>query len=167
MIAQQIIEDEEHILLENKKDLEQGEQNGLSKAVLDRIMLNPDRIRQMAEGVRQIVSLKDPIGEVLETIQKENGLYIEKRRVPIGVIGMIYEARPNVTVDAYLALKTGNAIVYRKLFCQIFEYRPCCFHHRALKVGPPGYCFIARRYFRKRKILFRLNEYLDVLIQGR
>src|SRR5690606_5639637 len=113
-IAKQLLEDEGEILQANQVDLEAGRKNGLSEAVLDRIMLNSDRIKAMVEGIRQVIELQDPIGDVLETITKENGLYIEKRRVPIGVIGMIYEARPNVTIDAAtLALKTGNAIILR------------------------------------------------------
>src|SRR4051794_10905473 len=77
-------------------------------------MLNENRIQGMVQAVHLLVELKDPIGEILETINKENGLRIETKRVPIGVIGMIYEARPNVTVDAAtLAIKTGNAVILR------------------------------------------------------
>ena len=101
-------------MIENEKDLQQGKENGLSDSVLDRIMLNEKRIKDMSDAIGQLIELKDPIGETLETIKKENGLQIESKRVPIGVIGMIYEARPNVTIDAAtLALKTGNAVILR------------------------------------------------------
>src|SRR5690625_8010914 len=99
----------EQILEKNKKDIEKGKEQGLADAVLDRIMLNEPRVQDMAQAIHLLVDLQDPIGEVLETIEKENGLHIQKKRVPIGVIGMIYEARPNVTIDAAtLSLKTGK-----------------------------------------------------------
>lgn len=102
------------IMEANAKDLERGRQLGTSESLLDRLALNETRIEDMAEGLRQIVKLTDPVGDVLETIDRPNGLHIEKIRVPLGVIGMIYEARPNVTVDAAgLCLKTGNAVVLR------------------------------------------------------
>ena len=113
-IAQQLVLDKENLVFENQKDLEQGRIKGLSESILDRIMLNDKRIDDMAAAIRLLVELKDPIGEKLETIEKENGLLIRKLRVPIGVIGMIYEARPNVTIDAAtLSLKTGNAVILR------------------------------------------------------
>lgn len=102
------------IIEANAKDLARGRQLGTSASLLDRLALNVTRIEDMAEGLRQIVKLTDPVGDVLETIDRPNGLHIEKIRVPLGVIGMIYEARPNVTVDAAgLCLKTGNAVVLR------------------------------------------------------
>src|SRR5699024_8086205 len=101
----------EEIITANKKDLQRGEEAGLSPALLDRLALDEERIEAMADGLKQIAELMDPIGELLETTERPNGLHIEKVRVPIGLIGMIYEARPNVTVDATgLCLKTGNAI---------------------------------------------------------
>ena len=113
-IAQQLLLDQEAILTENKKDLIAGKEKGLSDSVLDRIMLNEKRIVDMSEAIGQLIQLNDPIGETLETIRKENGLLIESKRVPLGVIGMIYEARPNVTIDAAtLTLKTGNAVILR------------------------------------------------------
>ncbi|MBZ4687213.1 MAG: glutamate-5-semialdehyde dehydrogenase [Clostridia bacterium] len=102
------------ILEYNEKDLERGREVGLSQALIDRLTLTEKRITAMAEGVREIVELEDPVGEVINRWKRPNGLIIEKVRVPLGVIGMIYEARPNVTVDSTaLALKTGNAIVLR------------------------------------------------------
>jgi len=114
LIAEQIKADQDFILEENKKDIDSGRDKGMTEAILDRILLSPARIEDMAEGIEQIIKLTDPIGETLETIEKENGLFMEKKRVPIGVVGMIYEARPNVTIDAAtLSLKTGNAVILR------------------------------------------------------
>ncbi|WMT42738.1 glutamate-5-semialdehyde dehydrogenase [Paenibacillus sp. D2_2] len=112
--ANALVEHNEEIIAANQEDLARGRSNGTSESLLDRLALNEHRILDIAEGLRQIVSLPDPIGEVLETFERPNGLHIVKRRVPLGVIGMIYEARPNVTVDAIgLCLKTGNAVVLR------------------------------------------------------
>ena len=105
---------EEEILSSNALDLEEGRKNGMSEALLDRLALTKDRIRAMAEGVRQIIQLEDPIGEVLSMKQQENGLLIGQKRVPLGVVGIIYESRPNVTVDAFaLCFKAGNAVILR------------------------------------------------------
>lgn len=102
------------ILIANAMDLAKGKEKGLSEALLDRLALTESRIQGMAEGLRQIAKLPDPIGEVLSTIQRPNGLEIRKVRVPLGVIGIIYESRPNVTVDATgLCLKAGNAVLLR------------------------------------------------------
>lgn len=168
-IAEQILADEAVIIEENKKDLEQGEEKGLSKAVLDRIMLNSDRIKGMVEGISQVMKLQDPVGEILESIHKENGLVIERKRVPIGVIGMIYEARPNVTVDASaLALKTGNAIVLRGSSSAIYSNKALVSSiHKALEgssVPVDAVQFIEDTSRETAKTLFTLNEYLDVLI---
>ncbi len=98
----------------NAKDLAAAEENGLTQAQIDRLTLTPARLEQLAESVRQVAGLPDPVGEALETTTRPNGLVIEKRRVPIGVIGIIYEARPNVTIDcAILCLKSGNAAILR------------------------------------------------------
>ncbi|MRN53325.1 glutamate-5-semialdehyde dehydrogenase [Paenibacillus monticola] len=102
------------IITANGEDLERGRLNGTPESMLDRLALNVERIGSIADGLQQIVVLPDPIGDTLETIERPNGLSIEKIRVPLGVIGIIYEARPNVTVDAAgLCLKTGNAVVLR------------------------------------------------------
>jgi glutamate-5-semialdehyde dehydrogenase len=104
----------EEIIAENEKDLQRGKEQGLTSSLLDRLALNPARIEGMATGLRQIVELPDPVGELLEEFRRPNGLFIRKVRVPIGLIGIIYEARPNVTVDAAgLCLKTGNAVLLR------------------------------------------------------
>ena len=102
------------ILAANKLDLEAARENGMSEAMLDRLSLNENRIKGMADGIRQVAAQTDPVGRVLEGSLRPNGLKIEKLRVPLGVIGMIYEARPNVTADAAaLCLKAGNAVILR------------------------------------------------------
>ena len=102
------------ILEANTMDCSQAKENGVPSVMMDRLRLTKERIAGICEGVRQVATLRDPIGTVLETRTLDNGLRIEKRQIPIGVIGMIYEARPNVTVDAAaLAIKTGNAIILR------------------------------------------------------
>jgi glutamate-5-semialdehyde dehydrogenase len=99
---------------ENEKDLRAGEENGLGTALIDRLRLTPERVASMANGIRKIVSLPDPVGANLEEWQREDGLKIRKISVPIGVIGIIYESRPNVTSDAaVLCLKAGNATILR------------------------------------------------------
>ncbi|MDT3426766.1 glutamate-5-semialdehyde dehydrogenase [Paenibacillus forsythiae] len=102
------------IIEANAEDLERGRQGGTPQSMLDRLSLDTARIDAIAEGLQQIAVLPDPIGDTLETLERPNGLIVEKIRVPLGVIGIIYEARPNVTVDAAgLCLKTGNAVVLR------------------------------------------------------
>lgn len=103
-----------HILAANAEDIRLGEENGMHPGLIDRLRLNEERILAMAEGLRQIAALPDPVGEVMERFERPNGLRIEKRRVPIGVIGIIYESRPNVTADAFgLCFKTGNAVILK------------------------------------------------------
>ena len=98
----------------NARDMEAGRENGLSAALLDRLMLDPDRIAAIAAQVRDIAALRDPVGEVIEGFRLPNGLDVRKERVPLGVVAVVYEARPNVTIDAAaLCLKSGNAIVLR------------------------------------------------------
>lgn len=99
---------------ENNKDLTAGRENGLSTPLLDRLTFTPERIQSMAEGVRQVAVLPDPVGDVIDQTIRPNGIDIRKIRVPIGVIGIIYESRPNVTIDcAALCLKSGNASILR------------------------------------------------------
>ena len=102
------------ILEANGRDMAQAEQSGMRPAMLDRLRLTPERIAGMAKGVREVMALPDPIGEIMDTVVRPNGLNIRKVRVPLGVVGIIYEARPNVTVDAaVLCLKSGNAAFLR------------------------------------------------------
>ncbi|MBO5336286.1 MAG: glutamate-5-semialdehyde dehydrogenase [Lachnospiraceae bacterium] len=112
--AEMLVAMQDEILQANEKDLANGEANGMHPGMLDRLKLTPERIEAMAEGLRQIAELPDCIGEVMETFERPNGLLVEKRRVPLGVIGIIYESRPNVTADAFgLCFKTGNAVVLK------------------------------------------------------
>jgi len=102
------------LMVENEKDLKAAEKDGLSSAMIDRLRLTDSRIEDMAKGIREVINLGDPVGEVMEEIVRPNGLQIQKIRVPIGVIVIIYESRPNVTADAAsLCLKTGNATILR------------------------------------------------------
>lgn len=104
----------EDILAANEKDLENGREAGLTDALLDRLQLTPDRLDGMVDGIHDVISLEDPVGEVIESTRRPNGLKVGRQRVPLGVIGMIYESRPNVTVDAsVLCLKSGNSILLR------------------------------------------------------
>ncbi len=112
--ADALLQNEGAILEANQKDVENGIKNHMPEGLLDRLSLNHDRLLGMAEGLRQIALLDDPIGEVLSMKKRPNGLIIGKRRVPIGVIGMIFEARPNVTSDAFgLCFKTGNCVILK------------------------------------------------------
>ncbi|MEK5037997.1 glutamate-5-semialdehyde dehydrogenase [Sporosarcina sp. FSL K6-3457] len=169
LIAEQLLVDQSEILVENHKDLEEGRVNGLTDAVLDRIMLNEKRIQDMAHAVKLLMELADPIGETLETIEKENGLHLEVKRVPLGVIGMIYEARPNVTLDtATLAIKTGNAVILRGSSSAKYSNSVLVKSiHTALDksaISKESIQFIEDTSRETAKELFRLNDYLDVLI---
>ncbi len=113
-IADALIKRADEILSANMIDIENAEKNGTREAMLDRLTLTPERIKAISDGVREVAALNDPIGEVINMSKRPNGLMIGKKRVPMGVIGIIYEARPNVTVDAaVLCLKTSNACILR------------------------------------------------------
>ncbi|WP_336069988.1 glutamate-5-semialdehyde dehydrogenase [Nitratireductor rhodophyticola] len=113
-MAEALTRNEAAILEANREDMTRGEEAGLSPALLDRLKLDPARIAGMAEGIRAIAALKDPIGDVIAAWERPNGLEIERVRTPLGVIGVIYESRPNVTADAgALCLKAGNAVILR------------------------------------------------------
>lgn len=114
MAADELIAQQEYILEENEKDIREAQENGMKPSLVDRLCLNRERVEGMAEGLRQIGELPDPIGEVISMNKRPNGLKIGKRRVPLGVVGIIYESRPNVTADAFgLCLKTGNVTILR------------------------------------------------------
>ena len=168
-IAERLVNSMDLIISENKKDLEAGKRNGLSKAMLDRLELNPGRIKGMAEGLRELVNLKDPVGDVSQMWKRPNGLQIGKMRVPLGVIGIIYESRPNVTIDAAgLCLKAGNAVILRggseainsnKVLTKIAA-------EALIDAGlPEGSVQLIQTTDREAvSVLFELNDYLDVLI---
>ncbi|WP_394127574.1 glutamate-5-semialdehyde dehydrogenase [Vibrio hepatarius] len=114
IIADELEANAEAILAANAKDIEQGREAGLTEALLDRLLLNPERLTGIANDVRNVISLNDPVGSELDSKVLENGMSLSRRRVPLGVVGVIYEARPNVTIDiAALCLKTGNASILR------------------------------------------------------
>ncbi|MBO9608464.1 MAG: glutamate-5-semialdehyde dehydrogenase [Paenibacillaceae bacterium] len=114
LMADALVREQQSIIAANGDDIARGEAGGMTKSLLDRLKLDAGRIAGIAEGLRQIVALPDPIGDELETYERPNGLHIRKKRVPLGLIGIIYEARPNVTVDAAgLCLKSGNAVLLR------------------------------------------------------
>ena len=113
-VAKNLIKDAKTLIAENAKDMETGKANGMPEGLLDRLLLTEKRIEQMAEGLEQVAALDDPIGEVLSMKKRPNGLRIGQKRVPLGVVGIIYEARPNVTADAFgLCFKTGNAVILK------------------------------------------------------
>jgi glutamate-5-semialdehyde dehydrogenase len=113
-VAKALEEHAGYLMEENQKDIVNARENGMSEALIDRLALNIDRIAGMAEGIRQVAALEDPIGEVMDMKKRPNGLLIGRKRVPLGVIGIIYESRPNVTADAFsLTFKTGNAVILR------------------------------------------------------
>lgn len=113
-IADQLAADEIKILTANSEDIASGEEKGLSPAMLDRLMLNHERLEKMAEAVREIAALPDPVGEISEMVTRPSGIAVGQMRIPLGVIAMIYEARPNVTSDAAaLCLKAGNSVILR------------------------------------------------------
>lgn len=113
-IADALVAHSDRLISANKLDLERGEANGMASGLLDRLALTPERIEAIADAMREVASLPDPVGEVVRGSRLPNGLRLTQMRVPMGVVGMIYEARPNVTVDAAaLALKSGNAVILR------------------------------------------------------
>jgi glutamate-5-semialdehyde dehydrogenase len=157
------------ILKANARDVKQAEEKGLSRAPIDRLLLNERRIREMAEGLREIAALPDPVGEVIEGRRLPNGLEITKVRVPLGVVGIIYESRPNVTVDAAgLCLKSGNAVVLRGGSEAIHSNLALVkvLNDAGIPAGlPEGAIEIIETTDREAAAqLMQLDEYLDVLI---
>lgn len=157
------------IIEENKKDILDARSRNLPEPLIDRLMLNEERIRQMAEGLRQIAALPDHLGEMISMSVRPNGLQIGKRRVPIGVVGIIYEARPNVTADAFgLCLKTGNVVILRG---GSDAYRSSSAIASCLRGGihdagiPEDALLLVEDTSRETvREMMRLNQYLDVLI---
>lgn len=169
LISEQLILDQEYILEQNQIDIENGKKAGLTKSVLDRILLTEKRIEDMSLAIKQLIELQDPTGVTLESIEKENGLKIVKKSVPIGVMGMIYEARPNVTIDAAtLSIKTGNAIILRGSSSAFYSNKALiqCIHNALEKSVLPvdAVQLIEDTSRETAKELFHLKEYLDVLI---
>jgi glutamate-5-semialdehyde dehydrogenase len=159
----------EQILEANQDDMDNARKNGLSSTLLDRLLLTSDRISEMADGLRALVALPDPVGEVVRMWTRPNGLQIGKMRVPLGVIGIIYEARPNVTVDAAgLCLKAGNAVILRG-GSEAFNSNQAIVQvigNAATGAGlPPGTIQLVNTTDREAvSIMLKMNEFIDVLI---
>jgi glutamate-5-semialdehyde dehydrogenase len=168
-MADQLMNEKEFILKENAKDIQAGKDKGIAESLLDRLLLTGDRIDQIADAIHQLIKLEDPIGETIEAWERPNGLRIQTVRVPLGVIGMVYEARPNVTVDAgSLCLKAGNAVLLRgstsalhsnKALVQVMQ--------SALsdsKIPVDAVQLLEDTSRETAAQMFKLNQYLDVLI---
>lgn len=168
-MSKALLENAREIMVANKIDIENAKNKGTSEAIIDRLLLNEDRIKGMSGGLTQVAGLEDPVGEVSSIVTRPNGLQIGKKRVPLGVIGIIYEARPNVTCDAVgLCLKSGNATILRggseainsnKKIVQVLK--------KALeKTQLPVDCIqlIEDTSRETVKNMMKLNEYIDVLI---
>ncbi len=168
-MAQALIDNSEMIVTENNKDIASGRENGLSEAMLDRLMLDSGRIEKIASAIREIIALDDPVGKTLSGTTRPNGLHISKVSVPLGVIAVIYEARPNVTADAAaLCLKSGNTVILRggkeainsnKVMAEVMR-------KAVAKAGLPADCIqlIEKTDRETAAELMKLNDYVDVLI---
>jgi len=114
LVAEALLENKDYILRENETDIKKAKENGMKESLIDRLSLNILRVEAMSTGLLDIAALDDPVGEVISMKQRPNGLMIGEKRVPLGVVGIIYESRPNVTADAFgLCFKTGNAVILR------------------------------------------------------
>ncbi len=169
MIAEELINKKEEIKKVNKIDLEKGKENGLSSALLDRLELTDSRIEAMAHGLKEIAAFTDPIGEILTGWKHKNGMTIAKKRVPLGVIGIIYESRPNVTVDsAGLAIKSSNAVILRGSANAINSniYLSRLFNKTGIKVGLPENTVQLIENTDRELVneMVKMNRYIDVLI---
>lgn len=168
-VANNLVTYQQTILDANKVDIQNGEKNGMAKAMLDRLALTPERIESIAEGVRQVAGMEDPIGEVISMKERPNGLLIGKKRVPIGVVGMIYESRPNVTVDAFvLCFKTSNAVILRggsdALYSNIALVDIIKKSLEENNVTPDAVFLVEDTRRETATKMMRLNDYIDVLI---
>lgn len=170
MLVAELLEKHTDTILEaNAMDLEQGKKMELKGAIVDRLTLSKERIGGIAEGLREIVQLEDPIGEIEEMKKRPNGLLIGKKRVPLGVVGVIYESRPNVTADvAGLCIKTGNVCVLRggKEAFQSNNTIVKIFHEAISSCGlDPNMVQLVQNTSRESAVaMMKLNEYLDILI---
>lgn len=168
-IADSLEKSTEQIIEANEVDVHAGREKGLSRALIDRLLLTPDRIKEMAEGLRVLTKLSDPVGEVVSMWKRPSGLEVGQMRVPLGVVGIIYEARPNVTVDAAgLCLKTGNAVLLRGGSEAINSNRAIAevIARAAARAGvPEGAVQLVENTDRAAVgVMLKLNDYLDILI---
>ena len=168
-VADFLVKEQNSILDANKIDIENGKKNHMPEGLLDRLLLTETRIAQMAEGLRQVAALDDPIGEVLGMKKRPNGLMIGQKRVPLGVVGIIYEARPNVTADAFaLCFKTGNVVILKGGSDAIHSNMAITkVLRKAIAAG--GGCedallLVEDTSRETAKAMMRLNQYIDVLI---
>lgn len=168
-VAQGLLDDSDAILSANALDMEQGAANHMPSGLLDRLQLTSSRIAAMAEGLIQIAALDDPIGEVLGMQKRPNGLLIGQKRVPLGVIGIIYEARPNVTADAFgLCFKTGNVVILKGGSDALHSNKAIvnCIRRvlAAQDVTPDAIALIEDTSRETAAEFMKLNQYVDVLI---
>ena len=168
-IAKALVENSEEIIKSNRTDLENGKANGLSDAMLDRLMLDEGRIEKIASSILEIVALPDPVGKTLSGTTRPNGLHISKVSVPLGVIAVIFEARPNVTADAAaLCIKSGNTVILRggKEAINSNIAMAKIMRTAVSESGLPEDCIqlIDRTDRETASELMKLNEYVDVLI---
>jgi glutamate-5-semialdehyde dehydrogenase len=168
-MAEHLMKEKDFIISENEKDLQTGKENGLSASLLDRLLLNEERISGIVDGIKQLILLEDPIGEMIESWERPNGLKIQTVRVPLGVIGMVYEARPNVTVDAgSLCLKAGNAVLLRGSTSALHSNMALVkVMRQALaesKIPVDAVQLLEDTSRETASEMFKLNQYLDVLI---
>ena len=168
-VADHLVESTDKLLEANAADVTNAKQNHMPEGLVDRLMLSPERIEGMAEGLRQLVALEDPIGEVTGMKKRPNGLLIGQKRVPLGVVGIIYEARPNVTADAFgLCFKTGNVVILKGgsdaihsneaiVDCIRESLKACGITENAIQL-------IADTSRETAAEFMKMNEYVDVLI---
>ncbi len=167
--AKALLNGAEEILEANQKDMDCAKKNGMSQGMLDRLKLTQERIQGMADGLLQVAALEDPVGEVLSMKKRPNGLMIGKKRVPLGVVGMIYEARPNVTADAFgLCFKTGNAVILKggKDAIHSNQVIVTCLQKglEQASIMKEAVQLITDVNRETTKQLMRMNDYVDVLI---
>lgn len=167
--AEDLVKKQEDILAANEIDVKAGKEAGMSEGLLDRLALNPDRIEAMAEGLRQLAGLEDPIGEVMGMKKRPNGLMIGQKRVPLGVVGIIYEARPNVTADAFgLCFKTGNVVILKGGSDALHSNQAIvgCIRSSLSKcqITPDAIQFIEDTSREVTGKFMKMNQYVDVLI---
>ncbi|MBR3600545.1 MAG: glutamate-5-semialdehyde dehydrogenase, partial [Lachnospiraceae bacterium] len=168
-VADALVDNAAPIIEANSIDMDNAKKNGMSEALLDRLLLTKARLEDMAVGIRQVVSLDDPVGEVISMKQRPNGLMIGQKRVPMGVIGIIYESRPNVTVDAFaLCFKTGNAVILRGgsdcIHSNIAMVKVIKEALENVGVTPDAVSLIENTDREVAKQFMKLNQYIDLLI---
>lgn len=168
-IADALEKKADFILEENAKDIKAAQENHMKPGMVDRLMLSKERIGAMAEGLRQIAALEDPIGEILGMKKRPNGLVIGQQRVPLGVIGIIYESRPNVTADAFgLCFKTGNVVILKGGSDAICSNKAIVKMIRetlvSCKICPDAICLIESTDRETTAQFMKMNDYVDVLI---